>query len=95
LILQQIAPSDLYLPDILESAVRSRRLIVCEEGCGNWGFGAEILASIAESSQGSRILMRRVASPSMPIPSSRTLEKLMLPDDGSILATATEMLIEA
>ncbi len=58
---------------IVDSARRTRRLVVVQEGVGASGFGAEVAATVAERVDGCRI--RRVASPRIPVPFAPTLEE--------------------
>ena len=57
-----------------------RRVSVFEEGVKRAGWGAEVVASLAEreAPQGRRYL--RIGAPASPLPSSKQLEKELLPD---------------
>jgi 2-oxoisovalerate dehydrogenase E1 component len=68
---------------ILESAAKTGRLLVVEEGQGFAGFGAEVLALCAERAERPVAATRVFAAPH-PIPCSRDLEKQALPDASSI-----------
>jgi pyruvate dehydrogenase E1 component beta subunit len=65
---------------ILESVGRTRRLVVVEEGTMPWGFGAEVLARVAESLGGGPLHTMRVAAHHLPIPNARPAEQQVLPD---------------
>ena len=60
-----------------------RKVAVFEEGVRQAGWGAEVLASLAEHSPGRQYL--RIGAPASPIPSSKHLEKELLPDAGDLV----------
>src|SRR5262249_30766819 len=67
----------------LVAHLSSRNAIaIVEEAPGDFGVGAEIAASLTES--GWRGRLARVASPPVPIPSARSLEAEVLPDEDRI-----------
>jgi pyruvate/2-oxoglutarate/acetoin dehydrogenase E1 component/TPP-dependent pyruvate/acetoin dehydrogenase alpha subunit len=75
----------LDLATIVESVSRTRRLVTVEEAPLNHGFGAEIIARIAEVDP--RLLCapaRRVAGEDVPIAYARGLERAALPDADKI-----------
>ena len=91
-----ICPMRLYpldLGPILESVLKSRRLLVVEEGLGFAAFGAEVAAQILEHAPGVLEVMARIASPEHPIPSCGPLEKGLLPGEKHIIQRAREMLL--
>ena len=88
IIAEILCPSRIYplgLQVILDSVRRSGRLLVVEEGIGFAGFGAEVLAQVAEQIAGPPPRMRRLAAPEHPIPASAHLEKAMLPHAATIV----------
>jgi 2-oxoisovalerate dehydrogenase E1 component len=67
----------LNLRPILESARRTRRVVVVEEGSVAYGIGSEILARLAELE--SNLNCHRVGAAPVPVPSVLELEKALLP----------------
>lgn len=55
-----------------------RHVLVVEEGVRQAGWGAEVVASLAESRRARRYL--RIGAPASPLPASKQLEKEFLPD---------------
>ena len=91
-----ICPMRLYpldLGPILESVLKSRRLLLVEEGLGFAAFGAEVAAQILEQAPGAVEVMARIASPEHPIPSCGPLEKELLPGEKQIIQRAREMVL--
>jgi 2-oxoisovalerate dehydrogenase E1 component len=91
-----ICPMRLYPLDvgpILESVLKSRRLLLVEEGLGFAAFGAEVAAQILEHAPGVVEVMARIASPEHPIPSCGPLEKELLPGEKHIIQRAREMVL--
>ena len=76
---------------ILDSVKRTHHLLVVEEGTLTLGWGAEILASIAERLSDRLLIAHRLAANDSPIPASAPLESAMLPDIEQIIATAKMM----
>lgn len=73
---------------ILASVAKTGRLVVVTESMKFCGSGSEIAALVAE--EGFRFLkapIERVATPNVPIPFARNLEKMIIPDEIAI-ATA-------
>ncbi len=72
---------------ILESVAKTGRLVVVSESMKFCGSGSEIAALVAE--EGFRFLkapIERVATPNVPIPFARNLEKMIIPDETAIAA---------
>jgi len=85
--LRSIVPLDKVR--VLESVAKTGRLVVVSEAIKFCGSSAEIAAIVAE--EGFRDLkapIERVATPSVPIPFARNLEKLVIPDELAIAAAA-------
>ena len=92
---------DLFLPSQLhpfdvamlaESLTVTKRLLVVEEGQGVAGFGAEVLAQLAERTALAGVRAARLSAAPWPIPSARPLERASLPQSESILEKALEVL---
>jgi 2-oxoisovalerate dehydrogenase E1 component len=66
-------------------------LLVIEEGQGFAGFGGELIARLAEESSAPAV-MRRLSAAPQPIPSSRQLEQLALPNRETIVQAALGVL---
>ena len=77
---------------ILDSVLRSGRMLVVEEGIGFAGFGAEAIARIHERAPQAMQQVRRLTGPDHPIPACATLEKALLPDASSIGRVIVEMI---
>ncbi len=81
----QLSPFDTGA--LQESLSRSQRLLVIEEGGLTLGWGAEIVARVAES--GLRLKnVARVAALDLPVANSRTLEEAILPSPERIMQAA-------
>jgi 2-oxoisovalerate dehydrogenase E1 component len=65
------------------------RVAVVEESHGDYGVGAEILASLLEA--GFRGKALRIGAPPAPIPSARSLESQMLPGEERIIAEILQL----
>lgn len=89
LVVAQLAPLDAQ--PIVESVRRTRRLVVVEEGTEPWGFGAEVVARVAEA-LGGGVRAARVAARHLPIPNARPMEDAVLPDVDRVLAGARRVL---
>lgn len=75
----------------LKALENRERVIVFEEGPGPHGFGAELLAVLAERGFTGRAI--RVAAPPIPIPAARSLEQFVLPGVEDILNAAVRLLL--
>ncbi len=85
--LRTIVPLD--KATVLESVRRTGRLVVATEAMKFCGSGGELAAIVAE--EGFRWLkapIERVATPNVPIPFARNLEKMLIPDETHIVAAA-------
>jgi 2-oxoisovalerate dehydrogenase E1 component len=69
---------------VAESASRTGRLLVIEEGTGYAGIGSELIASVMERTD-VRIKARRINALPVPIPSVKSLENIVLPGKTRIL----------
>jgi len=78
---------------ILESVRKTGRLIVADSGWKTGGFGAEVVARVAEEALGDmKSPPRRVALPDCPTPTSRALTKYYYPRAAHIRTIARQML---
>ena len=87
--LRTLCPLD--IDTLVESARRTGRVMILEEGPKTGGFAAEIAAQIME--QAHEYLekpIRRIAGADFPVPSAKNLEAACLPAYDSILALARE-----
>lgn len=87
-VVTQLAPLD--VGPVNASAARTRRLLVVEEGTVSFGWGAEVLARIAEDA-GAAVIARRLAAPDDPIPACGPLEDLVLPGVDDVVKAAIEL----
>lgn len=88
--LRTLRPLD--LPMILESAARTRRLVVVEEGPHTGGWSAEVLARVSEAAFGELEAVWRLTAPDLPLPYSPPLESAFLPGTEAIVASVSERL---
>ena len=94
LVAEVICPTQIYplrLAPILESAGKSGRLLVVEEGQGFCGFGAEVLAGVYETPQERPIKARRFSAAPHPLPSCKPAELECLPGVESIVERCVDM----
>lgn len=89
LIPTQLSPIDM-LP-ILESARISKRVLCVEEGSYTLGWGAEVIARLAETMGSDLLSVGRVAAADLPVPSSAPLEEAVLPDTSDIIQAAIKI----
>ena len=77
--------SPFWIEPLLESCLRTTRLLTIEEGSGTLGWGAEILAMVATASNIHLTGLGRLAAKDSPIPASAPLEAAVLPDIEAII----------
>lgn len=78
---------------ILESVRKTGRLIVADSGWKTGGFGAEVVARVAEEALGDmKSPPRRLALPDCPTPTSRALTKYFYPRAAHIRTITRQML---
>jgi 2-oxoisovalerate dehydrogenase E1 component len=97
IVVEVVCPTQLYPFDprpVAESLARSGRLLVVEEGLAFAALGAEAIAQVVERAPGLLKKVRRLASPTHPIPSCGPLEKAVLPGADHVVAAAREMLAD-
>ncbi len=86
----QLSP---YTDDgLLESAKRYGKVLVVEEGSRTLGWGAEVLARLAEQLFPHPIRLARLAAADHPIPASPPLEKAALPSVQAIVRKAKDLI---
>ena len=84
-----LVPFDTEL--VIDSVVKTSRLIIVEEGNERGGWGAQLAADIACQAIGyldAPVL--RVAAPNVPIPFSPALERAVIPDEARIRSAILE-----
>lgn len=85
-----LAPLD--METLVESAKRTGRVMIVEEGPKTGGFAAEIAALIMEQAHDYLDRpVRRVAGADFPVPSAKILEAACIPSLGEIIAAAREL----
>ena len=88
--LRTLSPLD--IDTLVESAQRTGRVMILEEGPKTGGFAGEIAAQIMEHAHDYlEKPIRRLAGADFPIPSAKNLEAACLPSLDGILALAREM----
>jgi pyruvate/2-oxoglutarate/acetoin dehydrogenase E1 component len=85
----QLSPS--LLEPVLNSVRRTGKLLVIEEGTLTLGWGAEVLARLAESGRPQAVSARRLAAKETPVPASGALEEIALPGVESIIEAALQV----
>ncbi len=90
LIPTQLAPFD--TSPISDSARRTGSLLTIEEGGLSLGWGAEVLARVAETSAHHPLRYQRLAARDLPVPASGALESQVLPGVDQIVQAALSML---
>ncbi len=87
-ILTQLSP--FKIDPIASSARQTGTLLVVEEGTLSLGWGAEVLARLAESDAVKHVCLKRLAAKETPIPSSGPLEADVLPGVDQIIQSALQ-----
>jgi 2-oxoisovalerate dehydrogenase E1 component len=93
LIAQALVVTQVYpfrIGTCLEVLQRAPALLIVEEGQGFAGFGAEVIAQLAECKAATHVRPRRLAPPAHCIAASGPLEAQMLPSLPSIVAAAVD-----
>ena len=86
-----LAPFDTDL--VINSVVKTSRLLIVEEGSERGGWGAQLAADIAGQAIGFLDApIRRVATPNVPIPFSPVLESAVIPDEARIRSVILELM---
>lgn len=85
----QLAP--FALGPILDSAQRTGRLLVAEEGTLSLGWGAEVLAQAAETCNPGLKAVGRLAARDLPVPAAGLLEKVVLPGIDDLMALVVKL----
>lgn len=77
---------------ILDSVAKTSRLVVVDEDYERCGMASEIAATVATKGFGSlRAPIKTVATPTVPIPYSKNLERTIIPDAAKISAAVREV----
>jgi pyruvate/2-oxoglutarate/acetoin dehydrogenase E1 component len=85
--LRSLVPLD--METVLESTRRTGRLLIVHEAVQDFGAGAEIAARVADELFDELLVpVRRLGTPSVPIPFSPELERALLPSPEAIIAAA-------
>ncbi|MBF2026351.1 MAG: pyruvate dehydrogenase [Oscillatoriales cyanobacterium C42_A2020_001] len=90
LIAQIICPTQIYpfrIEPLLDKLSASKFLILVEEGQGFAGFGAEVVAQIAEHNVALLKRVKRIVPQAIPIPACGPAEKEMLPNVDNIVTS--------
>lgn len=78
---------------IIQSVKKTGKLLVVDEGCTSFGIAAEICASIQQDVfYDLDAPVSRLCAPDVPIPFSPALEKLVVPNENTIMAAIKKML---
>lgn len=70
---------------LMESVMRTGKLVTIEEGGRSLGWGSELIARLAETRPFFRMSVVRVAARDLPVPAAPSLEKKVLPQLDDIL----------
>ncbi|MDB5101004.1 MAG: Transketolase, central region, partial [Cyanobacteria bacterium RYN_339] len=78
---------------VVASVKKTNRLVMVEEGWRSYGIGAEVTARVQEEAfDWLDAPIKRVAGKEVPMPYAKNLEKLCIPTDADIVATALSIL---
>jgi pyruvate/2-oxoglutarate/acetoin dehydrogenase E1 component len=78
---------------VLDSVMKTNRLVIVEEDCKTGGLGAEISAIVAEEAiEYLETPIKRVAALDTPIPFSPPLEAFVIPDESRIIEAVHEVM---
>jgi pyruvate dehydrogenase E1 component beta subunit len=89
--LRSLRPLD--MEPVLESFKKTNRAVIAEEGWQSYGVGAEIQSRIYEQAfDYVDAPIKRVAQKEVPLPYSRTLEQMALPQVPDVIAAVKEVL---
>jgi len=80
--------------EIFRSSMVTKNLFVVEEGSGFAGFGSEIISTVATNVK-EKIFVNKIASHPVPIPSTSSLEKMVLVSAGTIVNSIKKVLVNA
>ena len=87
---RSIAPID--LDTLLESAARTGRVVVVDEGHRSFGVGAEIAATIASSAfDYLEYPVHRIGAADVPVPFAPNLERATIPNSTDIVSAVRAM----
>jgi len=86
LVYSQLHPVE--IEPLLNCIKKTRNLVTIEEGSSFSGWGSEILAQVVES--GINCKSKRISSYPVPIPSVKSLEQIVLPDEKRIIEEIKE-----
>ena len=84
--------SPIQVQPILSSLRRTGRLLILEEGSLTSGWGAEVIARLAESGDLRNSKIQRLAALDLPVPASVALESAVLPGLDALIASIENML---
>jgi pyruvate/2-oxoglutarate/acetoin dehydrogenase E1 component len=91
--LRSLAPMD--METVLDSTRRTGRLLIVHEAVQDFGAGAEVAARVADELFDELLApVRRLGSPSVPIPFNPDLERALLPGPPAIIAAAAALRAE-
>jgi len=86
----QVSPLDLR--PIVESALRTGKLLVVEEGASGFDLAGEVIAGVCIAADGKvAVRARRIGAQPVPIPSASELERRVLPSEAQIQAACLEL----
>ncbi len=91
--LRSLVPLD--METVLESTRRTGRLLIVHEAVQDFGAGAEVAARVADQLFDElRTPVRRMGSPSVPMPFNPDLERMLLPGTAAIVEAAQALVQE-
>ena len=86
-----LVPFDTAL--VIDSVMKTSRIVIVEEGNERGGWGAQLAADIANRAIGYLDApVRRVASPNVPVPFSPVLERAVIPSESRIRGAILELM---
>ena len=79
IVLSSISPLD--VGPIISSVKKTKKIIVIEEGGKEFGIGSEILSRVSEELGNTLEIGKRIGAKGVPIPSARSMEDYVLPNN--------------
>jgi len=93
-----LIPTQLYPLDIepiVESILRTGRLLVVEEGQAFAGFGSELIAQLAADTRVPSFQANRINAQADPIPAAKTAENIALPNQDDIIQGVIQLVTDS
>ena len=78
---------------VIDSVRQTGRLLTCEEGAGDFGFGSQMIAKIVQKLGSTHCpIFKTVTADNTVIPSDKSLEEAMLPSSKGLIESIIELI---